>query len=268
MAQIRRETDSGLRAGFIREDDVKRVAKPQKDQESLSSLEEKSSETATDNLESDVKSKQEKEVKSPPKNKIPEFKKPEGPKVSMQGISGREITGVVKVVKKVPATPSKDQSQTVADSKQTSDTKVTVQAERKAAKTPSKTKSDVLPTVPKQTKPVAITESPKSAPVESVTATKVKAKSMSPEVKEKEEIEKTPEVKEKEEIEKTTVTKSVSTEQVSAQIDSVGADQKPTKVSTESATTELIKTSDSNLVKQKAKKEIAKKPIKKEIRIA
>ena len=252
MAHIRRESDSGLRAGFIREDDVKKAAKPQKDEESLRNVAENSSESAKDNLESDMKLEQEKEAKAPPKIKIPEFKKPEGPKISMQGISGREITGVVKVVKKVPAAPSKEQSEI---SEQATDANIAVQAEDKVERTPIKVKSKAQVDPAEQEKPVAATASPKSTSAESVTETE-----------EKVEIVKVSTIKEKnvEKTEKMTVTKSIVPKQVSDQIESDVSNGKTIKANEDSVTPESIKAIDVNVTRQKAKKEIAKKPIEKQ----
>ncbi|HHT24695.1 MAG TPA: translation initiation factor IF-2 [Clostridiaceae bacterium] len=212
------------------------------------------SETAkNNNLESDMKSKQEKEVKAPPEIKTPEFKKPEGPKVSMQGISGREITGVVKVVKKVPAAPPKEQLETVA----ATDAKTTAQAERKVEKTPAKTKSKVS-VDPKQVKSVDVTASPESAPMESVTETKGEVKLTIPEIKEKAEATKVSTIKEPlvAKTEKTIATKSVSTEpqQMSAKIESVATDEKSIKTIKDPLITGSPKVSDSDTIKQKTKK--------------
>ena len=100
MALIRREPDSGLRAGFIREPRMKKVAKKQTEQEKV---EEAKSELTTPEKdpESDKKIEQAKEKSAPEKIKVPQFTHDDDPKISMQGISGREITGVVKVEKKV-----------------------------------------------------------------------------------------------------------------------------------------------------------------------
>ncbi|NLJ70007.1 MAG: translation initiation factor IF-2 [Clostridiaceae bacterium] len=265
MAQIRRESDSGLRAGFIHEDDVQKAARLQKEREALKSLAADKAETEKDNPELDEKSKQEKEVKPPSQIKVPEFKKPEGPKVSMQGISGREITGVVKVVKKVPAAPAKEQVETVTDSEQ-AETKTTVQAEIKAEKAPVEKKSRASADT-EQVKSVDITASQKSAPSESVTETKVEQTQTTPEIKVKSETSKDRIIKEHSiiETEKATGTKSISAKpkQVSAPAESAVADKKPEKTSEVQSTADSTRAKDMDITRQKAEKTLVKKTVEK-----
>ena len=256
MAQIRRESDSGLRAGFIREDDVRKTANIQKDQGSSADETDNKSIAANNNLESDVKSEQDKEVKSKPQIKIPEFKKPEGPKVSMQGISGREITGVVKVVKKVAATPTKKKSEPVADSEKEK-SQTTIPAAQKAEQAPGKTKSEA-PADPSQVKSVAVTESKKSAPAESVTDKKDQTRTTTPLIKEISEPAKKSTVTEQivAKAEKATAAKSVSTEspKVSASAKAVAEDEKPVKTSKDLPVTDSPKSSNTEIVKPKTMK--------------
>ncbi|MGI6579736.1 MAG: translation initiation factor IF-2 [Saccharofermentanales bacterium] len=265
MAQIKRESDSGLRAGFIREDDVKKTAQVSKDRESSVNETDNKAETAKENLESDVKSEKAEEVKTPPEIKRPEFKKPEGPKVSLQGISGREITGVVKVVKKVPAAPAKHQPETVTEPEQ-ADAKTTVQAVRKAEQTPGKAKSEI-PIVPEEIKPVDVTASSESAPTESVTDTEVTPEKMIPASPEKIEAAKKSAVTEQvvaktEEV--TAKTESTESHQVPASVESVAADRKPVKASKDSSITESSKVSDAEFSKPKTdKKPVDKAAVKK-----
>lgn len=97
MAQNRQEADSGLRAGFVNEEDVRKAdlaSEKIKQKESPK-------ETETEEKEKSEPVAKKKVAKSKPQ-------KASGPKISMQGISGKEITGVVKVVKK---TPKKDESE-------------------------------------------------------------------------------------------------------------------------------------------------------------
>lgn len=85
----REQADSGLRAGFIREED----AKKQLAQQAMHAAEEAALEEEVKISDPPAKA----EVKAPKKEKEAEA---EGPKVSVQGISGRMITGTIRVVKK------------------------------------------------------------------------------------------------------------------------------------------------------------------------
>lgn len=84
----REESDSGLRKGFIREDDAIQMAKVA---------------ARENNEESTPAPAKNEEEKAEPQTKGEETKtdRAEGPTISMQGVSGKKITSVVKVVKKV-----------------------------------------------------------------------------------------------------------------------------------------------------------------------
>lgn len=98
----REEADSGLRAGFVHEDELKQM------QQSAPPSEAKASET----IDSDAN----KEVDPELMAKIEENKELEkqemakGPKVSVQGVSGKMITGVIRAVKK-KNDPAKDEAE-------------------------------------------------------------------------------------------------------------------------------------------------------------
>lgn len=178
MALIRREPDSGLRAGFIREDEAKKVAKKQTEQEKV---EEAKSELTTPEKdpESDKKIEQAKEKSAPEKIKVPQFTHDDGPKISMQGISGREITGVVKVVKKVSSDSEQEKAESVEEEKTTKaapEVKVSETEIEKETVLPSKTASEEAPAKAVQEK-VATVESPVSKTSdEKADAVKISAK--------------------------------------------------------------------------------------------
>lgn len=94
----REEADSGLRAGFIHEDEMKQMqAKlPPKEEKTEQETEAPSSEDKTP-VEDKTKETQQPEAKD----------LPQGPQVSVQGVSGKMITGVITAVKKVKAKASK-----------------------------------------------------------------------------------------------------------------------------------------------------------------
>lgn len=94
----REEADSGLRAGFIHEDEMKQMQATLPPQEEKS---DKNTEAPTQEdqakVEDKAKASQDKEVKD----------LPQGPQVSVQGVSGKMITGVITAVKKVKSKVSK-----------------------------------------------------------------------------------------------------------------------------------------------------------------
>lgn len=85
----REQADSGLRAGFIREED----AKKQLAQQAMSAVEETVPEQEAKPSDPPEKT----EARVPAQEKEAE---PEGPTISVQGISGRMISGTIRVVKK------------------------------------------------------------------------------------------------------------------------------------------------------------------------
>lgn len=95
----REEADSGLRAGFIREDDAKDQINQQPQPKP----------PVDKKIEAEVKAEVEAIVaRSEGKSQPPKIAN--GPKVSVQGVSGRMITGVIKAVKK-KITPHKDKTE-------------------------------------------------------------------------------------------------------------------------------------------------------------
>lgn len=95
----REEADSGLRAGFIREDDAKDQLNQQPQPKP----------PVDKKIEAEVKAEVEAIVaRSEGKSQAPKIAN--GPKVSVQGVSGRMITGVIKAVKK-KITPHKDKAE-------------------------------------------------------------------------------------------------------------------------------------------------------------
>ena len=104
----REEADSGLRAGFIREDEAKKRLSQQAELEAQEALKEEV-------LASSEPPEQEKPKAEEKSEDKPEKEKPEGPKVSVQGISGRMITGTIRVVKK--ADRKKNEEEQEADTK-------------------------------------------------------------------------------------------------------------------------------------------------------
>lgn len=145
MARKRKKSDSGLRAGFIHEDDAKKITK----EEEILEPSEESDIKETDIKEKEDTKKKEKESSSGKDKAKATSKKAEGPKISMQGISGKSITGVVKVVKKVSSPAEKDDdsdsikevktSEDPADKKTTEETQV----QKSTPKTDKKARTSV-----------------------------------------------------------------------------------------------------------------------------
>ena len=108
----REEAGSGLRAGFISEEEALRQMKRQAEDESLA----EPLEPAVPKTKKSAKDESKAEVAAEPK---PEEPAEEGPTLEMQGISGKIITSVIKVVKKKKPqdTPDEPASEVLAEKK-------------------------------------------------------------------------------------------------------------------------------------------------------
>ncbi|MDD7401542.1 MAG: translation initiation factor IF-2 [Eubacteriales bacterium] len=134
----REEADSGLRAGFIHEDEMKQMQATLPPQEEKT---DKNTEAPTQEdqakVEDKAKASQDKEVKD----------LPQGPQVSVQGVSGKMITGVITAVKKVKSKVSKpkdseaEQATTPPESQLSSEEK----PEQKLDQKPDQAASDQKP---------------------------------------------------------------------------------------------------------------------------
>lgn len=203
MAQKRRDADSDLRAGFIRENDMAKHEKALANQGKTSQdpVPEHKADQAQSKSDKDLASdkpegKEAGAEKTKPASK--RKRKAEGPKISMQGISGKAITGVVKVVKKVKAKQASevpeaaDQEGQAAASPAPAETAkgAGVQPVQTASPTPVKetsvpsptqeSKLDQVPTSTETRQPVKTTavaetkaqaEGPKSGPVQDKSST-------------------------------------------------------------------------------------------------
>ena len=118
----REEADSGLRKGFIREDEAMQLAKSatRENTEDNTQAPEKTEEVVEDN----------KTVVTADKA---EETKPDGPTISMQGVSGKTITSVVKVVKKVSRAKKADKADAAKESTKVKSDDATKVAEQTVA---------------------------------------------------------------------------------------------------------------------------------------
>lgn len=160
----REQADSGLRAGFIREED----AKKQLAQQAISAAEEAA-------LEQEVKTPdppEKPEAEAPVKEKEAE---PEGPTVSVQGISGRMISGTIRVVKKADRKKEekKDEEPSVATEDSSEAPKTAAPTEPIKKEEPSEVKQEEAAPVP----PVVAKAEPQAPALEPVVKTPEKTES-------------------------------------------------------------------------------------------
>ena len=148
MAQYRRDADSDLRAGFIRETDRDKhesvlAAQEKAKQDQAPEGKAEQGQTGADKDLAENKSADGETKGKTNKPSSSRKRKAEGPKISMQGISGKAITGVVKVVKKVPAKKADDAAETKQEAPQVADTSAQVDLKETPAKTVDKVASSV-----------------------------------------------------------------------------------------------------------------------------
>ena len=132
----REEADSGLRAGFISEDEALRKMKE---------------DAHTVELEPDPPEEKTESV-SPPEPEKKVDPQDEGPTIEMKGISGKSITSVIKVVKKAPAKEKTKKEAAPEAGETASATKETAQKVAKSTTVDKADKTETKKIVPERTK--------------------------------------------------------------------------------------------------------------------